>query len=141
GNTLGASSLRLKRRFIGVRPAITVLDGQGGTSASAFTLDRTLALGCCQGRCCLTPISGVISDGQHAIRKSEAQALPGVPHPLCQFHYLREVAGPLYEADRHAKKELKNVSAASAPSSVRWKVARMRRPKRPAVTAMQSAVP
>jgi hypothetical protein len=53
------------------------------------------------------PIAGVISDGQHAIRKAVAQALPGVPHQLCQFHYLREAARPLYEADRHAKKELK----------------------------------
>jgi Transposase, Mutator family len=53
------------------------------------------------------PIEGVISDGQHAIRKAVAQALPGVPHQLCQFHYLREAARPLYEADRHAKKELK----------------------------------
>jgi hypothetical protein len=34
-------------------------------------------------------------------------ALPGVPHQLCQFHYLREAARPIYEADRHAKKELK----------------------------------
>jgi hypothetical protein len=33
--------------------------------------------------------------------------LPGVPHQLCQFHYLREAARPIYEADRHAKKELK----------------------------------
>jgi hypothetical protein len=53
------------------------------------------------------PIVGVISDGQHAIRKAVAQALPGVPHQLCHFHYLREAARPLYEADRHAKKELK----------------------------------
>jgi hypothetical protein len=53
------------------------------------------------------PIIGVIADGQHAIRKAVAQALPGVPHQLCQFHYLREAARPLYEADRHAKKELK----------------------------------
>jgi len=53
------------------------------------------------------PIAGVISDGQHAIRKAVAQALPGVPHQLCQFHYLREAARPAYEADRHAKKELK----------------------------------
>lgn len=30
-----------------------------------------------------------------------------MPHPLCQFHYLREAAKPIYEADRHAKKELK----------------------------------
>ena len=53
------------------------------------------------------PIVGVISDGQHSIRKAIAQALPGVPHQLCQFHYLREAARPIYEADRHAKKELK----------------------------------
>src|SRR6516164_2815476 len=53
------------------------------------------------------PIAGVVSDGQHAIRKAVAQALPGVPHQLCHFHYLREAARPLYEADRHAKKELK----------------------------------
>ncbi len=33
--------------------------------------------------------------------------LPDVPHQLCHFHYLREAAKPVYEADRHAKKELK----------------------------------
>src|SRR5258708_15633670 len=55
------------------------------------------------------PIRGVISDGQHSIRKAVARALPGVPHQLCQFHYLylREAARPICEADRHAKKELK----------------------------------
>lgn len=53
------------------------------------------------------PIRGVISDGQHSIRKAVARVLPGVPHQLCQFHYLREAARPIFEADRHAKKELK----------------------------------
>ena len=53
------------------------------------------------------PIQGVISDGQHSIRKAVASALPDVPHQLCHFHYLREAAKPVYEADRHAKKELK----------------------------------
>ncbi len=66
------------------------------------------------------PIRGVISDGQLSIRKAVASVLPGVPHQLCQFHYLREAAKPIYEADlrsrstkpiyeadRHAKKELK----------------------------------
>ncbi len=53
------------------------------------------------------PIAAVISDGQHSIRNAVASALPGVPHQLCQFHYLREAAKPIYEADRHAKKELK----------------------------------
>ena len=53
------------------------------------------------------PVAGVISDGQRAIRKAVQSALPGVPHQLCQFHYLREAAKEVYEADRHAKKELK----------------------------------
>jgi hypothetical protein len=53
------------------------------------------------------PIVAIISDGQQSIRKAVKKALPGVPHQLCQFHYLREAARPLYEADRHAKKELK----------------------------------
>jgi hypothetical protein len=53
------------------------------------------------------PIRGAISDGQGTIRKAVARALPGVPNQLCHFHYLREAAKPIYEADRHAKKELK----------------------------------
>lgn len=53
------------------------------------------------------PVAAVLSDGQHSIRNAVATALPGVPHQLCHFHYLREAARPIYEADRHAKKELK----------------------------------
>jgi len=53
------------------------------------------------------PIQGVISDGQHSIRNAVATAFPEIPHQLCHFHYLREAAKPVYEADRHAKKELK----------------------------------
>ena len=53
------------------------------------------------------PIAGMISDGQTSIRRAVEQALPGVPHQLCQFHFLREAAHPIFEADRHAKKELK----------------------------------
>ena len=53
------------------------------------------------------PIAGVVSDGQTSIRKAAAQALDGVPHQLCHFHYLREAALPIYEADRHAKVQLK----------------------------------
>jgi hypothetical protein len=56
---------------------------------------------------CGVPVAGVISDGQHSIRNAVAEVLPGIPHQLCQFHYLREAAGPIYEADRHAKVQLK----------------------------------
>jgi hypothetical protein len=53
------------------------------------------------------PIRGVISDSQESIQKAVRTALPGVPHQLCQYHYLRQAALPISEADRHAKKELK----------------------------------
>jgi hypothetical protein len=52
-------------------------------------------------------VAGAVSDGQHSIRNAIAKSLPGVPHQLCHFHYLREAALPIYEADRHAKKEIK----------------------------------
>ena len=75
----------------------------GGTEKDLVPLPREVAdaLG--------VPIEGVVSDGQRAVRKRKAvgSALPGVPHQLCQFHYLREAAKEIYEADRHAKKELK----------------------------------
>jgi hypothetical protein len=53
------------------------------------------------------PISGVVSDGQLSIRAAVAQVFVDLPHQLCHFHYLREAAKPIYEADRHGKKELK----------------------------------
>jgi hypothetical protein len=53
------------------------------------------------------PVAGVVSDGQHSIRLAITRVWPDVPHQLCHFHYLREAALPVYEADRHAKKELK----------------------------------
>ena len=53
------------------------------------------------------PVAGVVTDGQLSLRRAVEAALPGVPHQLCQFHFLREAALPVYEADRHAKKELK----------------------------------
>jgi hypothetical protein len=53
------------------------------------------------------PVQGVVSDGQQSIRNAVAKVLPDVPHQLCHFHYLREAGLPIYELDRHAKKELK----------------------------------
>jgi hypothetical protein len=73
----------------------------GGTEKDLVPLLREVA------DALAVPITGVVSDGQHAIRKAVGNALPGVPHQLCQFHYLREAAKEVYEADRHAKKELK----------------------------------
>jgi hypothetical protein len=73
----------------------------GATAADLVPLLREVQ------RALPVPIRGVVSDGQHSLRKAVASALPGVPHQLCHYHYLREAALPIYEADRHAKKELK----------------------------------
>lgn len=53
------------------------------------------------------PVVGVVSDGQHSIRKAVAMAFPEMAQGLCHFHYLKEAAKQIYDADRHAKKELK----------------------------------
>src|SRR4051794_26346954 len=63
----------------------------------------------------VVPIAGVISDGQTSIRNAVAKALDGVPHQLRQFHYLREAALPIHEADRHAKVQLKKKVRAIRP--------------------------
>src|SRR4051812_284875 len=49
------------------------------------------------------PVAGVVSGGQHSARRAVRLALPGVPHQLCQSHYLREAAHPSFEADRPAE--------------------------------------
>jgi hypothetical protein len=53
------------------------------------------------------PVVGVVSDGERSVRNAVVEALPGIAHQLCHFHYLRQAVGPMWEADRHAKKELK----------------------------------
>lgn len=71
------------------------------TQADWAALIREVQRGLC------VPIVGVGSAGQHSIRNAVATALPKVAHQLCHFHYLCAAARPIYEADRHAKKELK----------------------------------
>ena len=53
------------------------------------------------------PVVGVVSDGQMALRQAVAHVFPQVPHQLCPFPYLREAGRPIWEADRHAQKELR----------------------------------
>src|SRR5205807_10673054 len=52
-------------------------------------------------------VKGVISDGEETIGSAVAFVFPRVPHQLCQFHYLKDATKPLYEADQHAKTQLK----------------------------------
>src|SRR6201995_103037 len=72
-----------------------------GTAGDLVALLREVA------RALGVAVAGLVSDGQTSIRRAVEQALPGVPHQLCQFHFLREAARPIFEADRHAKTELK----------------------------------
>jgi hypothetical protein len=59
------------------------------------------------------PVLGVASDAQPSLRRAVAEAFPGVPHQVCQYHALREATEPLWEADRHLlaqmKKELRDL--------------------------------
>ncbi len=52
-------------------------------------------------------VKGVISDGEETIGSAVAFVFPEVPHQRCQFHYLKDATKLLYEADRHAKTQLK----------------------------------
>jgi|SRR5208282_2707465 len=53
------------------------------------------------------PVKGVISDGQRSIRLAIAAEFPSVPHQLCHFHFLRNIARPISEMDRALKVDLK----------------------------------
>src|SRR5690349_594553 len=66
-----------------------------GEDLAALLREVTAAIG--------VPIAGVVSDGQHSVRLAVGRALPGVPHQLCQFHYLRAAALPAFEACPHPK--------------------------------------
>lgn len=50
---------------------------------------------------------GVIRDKQESICLAVQHKLPTVPHQICQYHDVKDVAHPVCEADRHVKKELK----------------------------------
>jgi transposase-like protein len=53
------------------------------------------------------PVRAIISDGQETIREAVAFFFPDGLHQLCQLHYLRDAALPIFEADRYAKTVLK----------------------------------
>ncbi len=53
------------------------------------------------------PVRGVVSDAQRSIRLAVERELPGVPHQLCHFHYLRNIARPISEMDRALKVDLR----------------------------------
>ena len=53
------------------------------------------------------PVKGIISDGQRSIRLAAKQEFPGIPHQLCHYHFLSNIARPIAEMDRALKVDLK----------------------------------
>jgi hypothetical protein len=53
------------------------------------------------------PIVGIVSDGQVSIRQAFESLLPDVPYQYCQYHYLKDIAKSVVDADRKLKMELK----------------------------------
>ena len=49
-----------------------------------------------------------MSDKQDAFLSGIAAEFPGVPHRYCQNHFLRDVAQPVLEEDRHAKVRMRS---------------------------------
>jgi hypothetical protein len=54
-----------------------------------------------------SPVLGAVSDAQESLGQAIAALWPKVPHQLCQFPYLREASRPMYEVDRHLRKEIR----------------------------------
>jgi hypothetical protein len=53
------------------------------------------------------PVRLWLSDKQDAFVKGIAAEFPGVPHRYCQNHFLRDLAKPTLEQDRHAKVQMR----------------------------------
>jgi hypothetical protein len=52
-------------------------------------------------------VAGWGSDKQEAFVKAIAAEFPGVPHRYCRNHFLRDLAKPTLEKDRHAKVQMR----------------------------------
>jgi hypothetical protein len=85
------------------------------SSASAeleSLLDEVIRLG--------VRICGVVSDKQESLCLAIERKLPGVPHQVCHYHYLRDVALPVCEADRGLKKRVKHKLREVREIEVKW---------------------
>jgi hypothetical protein len=54
------------------------------------------------------PVVAWVSDKQEAFLTGIAAEFPGVPHHFCENHFLRDVAKPVLEQDRHAKVRMRS---------------------------------
>lgn len=84
-----------------VRDVLTarVLVAENVTSSETAVIKSLLAPVVALG----LPVLGAISDAQESLVNAIAELWPDVPHQLCQFHYLRDAADPIYEFDRSTR--------------------------------------
>jgi len=61
------------------------------------------------------PILGVVTDTQHSLVLAVDKALPDTPHQRCQFHFFRNLAQPVADADHAMKKRIKKTLRGIAP--------------------------
>jgi len=54
------------------------------------------------------PVAAWVSDKQDAFVTGIAAEFPGVPHHFCENHFLRDVAKPVLEQDRHTKVRMRS---------------------------------
>jgi hypothetical protein len=52
-------------------------------------------------------IAGVVSDAEENVRAAIKKILPGVPHQLCQIHYVKNLAKSIKGVDSELRKDLK----------------------------------
>jgi len=80
-----------------VRDVLTgrVLAAENVTSSETAVIKRLLAPVVALD----VPVIGAISDAQESLEQAIAELWPTIPHQTCQFHYLREAARPIHDAD------------------------------------------
>ena len=88
-----------------VRDALTgrVLAAENVTSSETAVMKELLAPVAALG----VKVLGTITDAQESELLAVEQLWPTVPHQVCQFHALRDVIEPAYEADRKVKTALR----------------------------------
>jgi hypothetical protein len=72
-----------------------ILSAENVTSSETAVIKRLLA----PVVALEVPVVGAISDAQESLEQAIAELWPTIPHQTCQFHYLREAARPIHEAD------------------------------------------
>src|SRR4029434_6928231 len=72
-----------------------VLSAENVTSSETAVIKRLLA----PVAALEVPVVGAISDAQESLEHAIAELWPTLPHQTCQFHYLREAARPIHNAD------------------------------------------